>query len=72
MKNTIVILCGGGPAPGINTVIGSVAKIFLQDNYRVLGMHEGYKTLFTSNPRYVEIDYPMPTTYTRPGDLLYR
>ncbi|HML85459.1 MAG TPA: phosphofructokinase, partial [Bacteroidales bacterium] len=41
MKNTIVILCGGGPAPGINTVIGSVAKIFLQDNYRVLGMHEG-------------------------------
>ncbi len=67
MKNTIVILCGGGPAPGINTVIGSVAKIFLQDNYRVLGMHEGYKTLFTSNPRYVEIDYPMADDIYKTG-----
>ena len=25
MKETIAILCGGGPAPGINSVISSVA-----------------------------------------------
>jgi 6-phosphofructokinase 1 len=57
MKETIVILCGGGPAPGINTVISSVSKIFLRNNYRVLGMHEGYKSLFCDNPEMLEIDF---------------
>jgi len=28
MKKSIAIICGGGPAPGINTVISTVAKIF--------------------------------------------
>ena len=46
MEPTIVIICAGGPAPGINTVISSVAKIFLKDNYRVLGVHYGYQGLF--------------------------
>ena len=46
MKDTIVILAGGGPAPGINTVISTVAKTFLKDGYRVLGLHDGYKNLF--------------------------
>ena len=36
---SIVILAGGGPAPGINTVISTVAKTFLKDNYRVIGLH---------------------------------
>ena len=40
MKDSIVILAGGGPAPGINTVISTVAKTFLKDGYRVLGLHE--------------------------------
>ena len=57
MKGSIAILCGGGPAPGINTVIGTVAKVFLKDGYRVLGIHEGYKTLFTDHPVYEEIDF---------------
>lgn len=57
MKGSIAILCGGGPAPGINTVISTVAKVFLQDGYRVLGVHEGYKTIFTDKPRFEEIDF---------------
>lgn len=56
-KGSIVILCGGGPAPGINTVIGTVAKIFLKDGYRVLGLHQGYKTLFTKSPNFQEINF---------------
>jgi len=28
-KDAIAILCAGGPSPGINTVIGSVTKVFL-------------------------------------------
>jgi 6-phosphofructokinase len=31
MKPTIAILAGGGPASGINTVIGTIAKVFLTD-----------------------------------------
>ncbi len=57
MKNAITILCGGGPAPGINAVISSVSKIFLKDGYRVIGLNQGYKTLFSNNPSIVDIDF---------------
>ena len=57
MKPSILILAGGGPAPGINTVIGTVAKVFVKAGYRVLGLHEGYKTLFSTHPVFEEIDF---------------
>ena len=57
MKESIVILAGGGPAPGINTVISTVAKTFLKDGYRVLGLNDGYKNLFKPNPDVVEMDF---------------
>ncbi|MBN2637640.1 MAG: 6-phosphofructokinase [Bacteroidales bacterium] len=59
MNKSIAILCGGGPAPGINSVISSVAKAFLHDGYRVLGIHEGYKGLFSENGEFEEIDFKM-------------
>ncbi len=54
---SIAIICGGGPAPGINTVISTVAKVFLNDGYKVLGIHEGYKGLFSANPEIVDFDF---------------
>ena len=57
MKESVVILAGGGPAPGINTVISTVAKTFLKDGYRVLGLNEGYKNLFKENPDVVDMDF---------------
>ena len=57
MQPSIVILAGGGPAPGINTVISTVAKTFLKDGYRVLGLNEGYKNLFKENPQVDDIDF---------------
>lgn len=57
MKKSIAIIAGGGPAPGINTVIASVAKVFLKDGYRVLGLHEGYKGLFAFKPELIELDF---------------
>ena len=53
MKEAIAILTGGGPAPGMNTVVGSVAKTFLRQGYRVIGLHEGYTGLFNPSPRTV-------------------
>ena len=57
MKESVAILCGGGPAPGINSVISSVALVFLKSGYRVMGIHEGYKGLFADNPKLQEIDF---------------
>lgn len=56
-KKSIIIICGGGPAPGINSVISTVAKSFLKDGYRVLGLHEGFKGLFSENPKIKEFDF---------------
>ncbi|HPK04726.1 MAG TPA: 6-phosphofructokinase [Bacteroidales bacterium] len=71
MIESIAILCGGGPAPGINTVIGTVAKVFLKNGYRVLGLHSGFKTLFTPAPKIQEIDFPMADKiYNQGGSAL--
>ncbi|MBV1888152.1 MAG: 6-phosphofructokinase [Urechidicola sp.] len=57
MKKSIAIICGGGPAPGINTVISTVAKTFLKDGYTVLGVHHGYKGLFSNSPSVKEFNF---------------
>jgi 6-phosphofructokinase 1 len=57
MKEAIAILCAGGPAPGINTVISSVTKIFLSYGYTVLGIHGGYKSLLAEKPDMESLDF---------------
>ncbi len=57
MQKSIVILTGGGPAPGMNTVVGSITKTFIRNGYRVLGLHGGYKGLFSPDPNYEVLDF---------------
>ncbi|HAH56241.1 MAG TPA: 6-phosphofructokinase [Flavobacterium sp.] len=57
MKDSIAITCGGGPAPGINAVVSTLIKIFSKENYRVIGIHEGYKTIFTDTPNTQDLDF---------------
>lgn len=57
MEKSIAILCAGGPAPGINTVISTVAKVFLRDGYRIIGIHDGYKNLFNGKAETVNINF---------------
>jgi ATP-dependent phosphofructokinase / diphosphate-dependent phosphofructokinase len=57
MKESIAILCAGGPAPGINTVISAVTKIFRNNGYNVIGIHGGYKSLFADEPEYEFLDF---------------
>lgn len=59
MRESIAILCGGGPAPGINTVVSTVAKTFLRAGYRVIGIHEGFKGLLAQYPRTEDITFLM-------------
>ncbi|GHV00749.1 pyrophosphate--fructose 6-phosphate 1-phosphotransferase [Bacteroidia bacterium] len=71
MKEAIAILTGGGPAPGMNAVVGSVSKTFLGKGYRVIGLHAGYSGLFSPTPRTVEIDYMLADDiFNRGGSYL--
>ena len=67
MQDSIIILCGGGPAPGMNTVVMSVAKTFLSNGYRVIGLHGGYSGLFSKTPRTEEIDFYKADAYFNRG-----
>ena len=68
---TIAILCGGGPAPGINTVVATVTKVFLKDGFRVLAIHEGYKGLFAVHPEVEELTYEKADQiYSRGGSAI--
>ncbi len=70
-QKTVAILCSGGPAPGINSVISSIAKSFLKEGWRVLGFDEGAKTIFTENPKTVEFDFKFADyIYNRGGSVL--
>ena len=72
MKESIIILCGGGPAPGMNTVVFSVAKSFLDNGYRVLGLHGGYSGLFNKNPKFEEIDFRKADSYFNRGGSYFQ
>jgi len=69
--STVCIICGGGPAPGINTVIASVTKTFVGDGYRVIGVHDGYKGLFGNEPCIEELTYRKAESFfSRGGSVL--
>ncbi|MFI3314289.1 MAG: 6-phosphofructokinase [Rikenellaceae bacterium] len=71
MEQAIAILTGGGPAPGMNTVVGSVSKTFIQKGYRVVGLHEGYSGLFSKNPRTEDISFALADDiFNRGGSYL--
>ena len=67
MKEAVAILCGGGPAPGMNTVVGSVAKSFLTNGYRVIGLHQGYTGLFRSNVRMEDLNFQIADSIFNKG-----
>jgi 6-phosphofructokinase len=71
MKKAVAIICAGGPAPGINTVVSTVAKVFLKEDYRVLGVHYGYKGLFSEEVPVKEFDFPhADRIFSRGGSTL--
>lgn len=71
-KGAVAILCGGGPAPGINTVIGSIAKVFLKDGYRVIGIHGGFESIFTGKPTTIDFDFSFADEIYKQGGSALR
>ncbi|MHB8147873.1 MAG: diphosphate--fructose-6-phosphate 1-phosphotransferase [Vulcanimicrobiaceae bacterium] len=45
MRDTLAILVGGGPAPGINGVIASATIEAINSGLRVIGIYDGYRDL---------------------------
>jgi 6-phosphofructokinase 1 len=65
-------MAGGGPAPGINTVIGTIAKVFLQSGFRVIGLHGGYQSLFSDEPEITDIDFELADKIHKQGGSALR
>lgn len=70
-RKTVAIIAGGGPAPGINTVISSVSKVFLKNGHRVIGIHDGYQGLFSATPDILEVTFARADRmFSRGGSVL--
>jgi 6-phosphofructokinase 1 len=52
-QKKIAILAGGGPAPGINSVIGAATIRSCLSGYEVLGIQEGFKYLIDGDTSHV-------------------
>jgi len=71
--STFGILVGGGPAPGINGVVGAAAALALRGGHRVVGILEGFRHLMAGNTdRVVELDLAaIEQIHLKGGSLLY-
>ena len=67
MKDAVIILCGGGPAPGMNSVSMSVAKTFISRGFRVIGLHGGYSGLFSKDARTEDLTFAIADRYFNRG-----
>ena len=57
-KETLAILVGGGPAPGINGVIAAATIEALNKGLRVIGLYEGYRNIAEGDAtRYIELTF---------------
>lgn len=51
MKETLAIVVGGGPAPGINGVISAATIEAINEGKQVLGIRGGFKSLFNGDKK---------------------
>lgn len=58
-KNVLAIVCGGGPAPGINSVISAVTLEAKKYNWDVLGIYDGFSRLARGEKKYVSLNYDL-------------
>lgn len=70
--DTLAILVGGGPAPGINSVIASATIEAINSGLRVVGLYDGYRHIAQGkSDRIVELTLDsVETVHTRGGSIL--
>jgi len=72
MAETLAILVGGGPAPGINGVIASAAMEAFKCGLRAVGIYDGYRDLAAGRtPHTVELTFDQVSRiHTSGGSML--
>ncbi|MFV1978661.1 MAG: 6-phosphofructokinase, partial [Myxococcota bacterium] len=71
--STFGILVGGGPAPGINGVVGAAASAALRGGHRVIGIFEGFRHIMAGDTdQVVELDRAaVDQIHLKGGSVLY-
>jgi 6-phosphofructokinase len=72
MSETVAILVGGGPAPGINGVIASAAMEASKCGLRPIGIYDGYRDLAAGRtPQTIELTFDQVSRiHTSGGSIL--
>jgi 6-phosphofructokinase 1 len=72
MADTLAILVGGGPAPGINGVIASAAMEAFKCGLRAIGIYDGYRDLAAGRrPRTLDLTFDaVSRIHTSGGSIL--
>ena len=56
IKNVIAIVCGGGPAPGINSVISGITNEATRHGWDVLRISDGFSRLARGAKHHVRLE----------------
>ncbi|HEY6865813.1 MAG TPA: 6-phosphofructokinase, partial [Candidatus Eisenbacteria bacterium] len=66
-RRTLAILVGGGPAPGINSVIGAATIRAALEDVEVLGVEDGFEWLMQG-----DVEHVSPLTIERVSRIHFR
>ncbi len=59
VQNTLAIVCGGGPAPGMNSVISSVTIEAKKSGWEVFGIYDGFSNLAKGEKKIIPLTIDM-------------
>ena len=71
-QNTLAIVCGGGPAPGINSVISSVTIEARNSGWDVYGVYDGFSRLGKGDKNVVLLTIDQVTRIHSDGGSILR
>ena len=71
-QNTIAILCAGGPAPGINSVISSITVAARKFGWEVIGVYDGFSWLANGEKSVVSLTVDMVSRIYLDGGSILR
>ena len=71
-KNTVAILCGGGPAPGMNSVISAVTIEAKKNGWDVVGIYDGYSFLIKDEKNFTPLTVDMVSRIHLDGGSIIR
>lgn len=71
-KNKLAILCGGGPAPGMNSVISAVTIEAVACGWDVIGIYDGYSSLLKGEKHIIPLTIDMVSRIHLDGGSIIR